>query len=84
MEFLRTGGELIALIKPQFEAQKKYVRKGGVVKEESRRLEVVERITKEVKKIPLEVKGVMASPLVGPKGNVEYFIHLVKSVDQNN
>jgi 23S rRNA (cytidine1920-2'-O)/16S rRNA (cytidine1409-2'-O)-methyltransferase len=35
MEFLRTGGELIALIKPQFEAQKKYVRKGGVVKEEN-------------------------------------------------
>lgn len=84
MEFLRTGGELIALIKPQFEAQKKYVRKGGVVKEEARRLEVVEKITKEVKKIPLEVKGVMVSPLVGPKGNVEYFIHLVKSVDQNN
>lgn len=84
MEFLKTGGDLIALIKPQFEAEKKHVRKGGVVKDEARRLEVVERITEEVKKIPLNVKGVIESPLVGPKGNVEYFIHLVQPVDQNN
>jgi 23S rRNA (cytidine1920-2'-O)/16S rRNA (cytidine1409-2'-O)-methyltransferase len=78
MEFLKTDGELIALIKPQFEAPRKYVQKGGVVKDEARRLEVVERITGEVKKIPLEVKAVKESPGVGPKGNVEYFIHLEK------
>ncbi|TNF55632.1 TlyA family RNA methyltransferase [bacterium] len=82
MKFLKTEGDIIALIKPQFEAPKKYVRKGGVVKEEAKRLEVVERVTEEIKKIPLNVKGVVESPLVGPKGNVEFFIHLTKPVDQ--
>jgi 23S rRNA (cytidine1920-2'-O)/16S rRNA (cytidine1409-2'-O)-methyltransferase len=81
LEFIRGNGHIIALIKPQFETERKYVGKGGVVKDEARRIEVVEKIREEMKKISLEVKDVMESPLVGPKGNIEYFIHLYKSVD---
>jgi len=76
MEFLASAGEIVALIKPQFEVTKREVGKGGVVKDEAKRLEVLEKITKEVKNMGLIVKGVIKSPLLGPKGNTEYFIYL--------
>jgi 23S rRNA (cytidine1920-2'-O)/16S rRNA (cytidine1409-2'-O)-methyltransferase len=78
LEFLTASGEIIALIKPQFEVGRKDVGKGGVVREESKRLEVIEKIKAELKKIGLEIKGIIKSPLCGPKGNVEYFIYLKK------
>lgn len=81
VRFVKSGGELIALIKPQFEAPKKYVQKGGVVKDEAKRRDVVQGVVEEIRNIPLEVKGLMVSPLAGPKGNIEYFVYLVKPVD---
>jgi len=53
------------------------VGKGGVVKNEVKRLEVIEKIKKNAIEMGLEVKGVVKSPLVGPKGNVEYLIYLL-------
>ncbi len=81
-EFLKKDGEIIALIKPQFEVGRKDVGKGGVVKDESKRLEVIEKISKEADNMGLEVKGVIKSPLVGPKGNIEYFIYLKRKIDK--
>lgn len=78
MEFLKPSGEIAALIKPQFEAGRKDVGKGGVVREETKRLEVIERIKAGAKAAGLEVLGTTESPVRGPKGNVEYFIHLRK------
>jgi len=78
IEFLKKGGEIVALIKPQFEVGRKNVGKGGVVKDEVKRLEAVSRIKNAVTDMGLEVKGVIKSPLVGPKGNVEYFIYVKK------
>ncbi len=77
LEFLTHKGEIVALIKPQFEVARKDVGKGGVVKDEIKRLEVVEKIKKNAIDMGLEVKGVIKSPLVGPKGNVEYLIYLL-------
>ncbi|MBI5055419.1 MAG: TlyA family RNA methyltransferase [Nitrospirae bacterium] len=77
MKFLKPSGEIIALIKPQFEVGRKDVGK-GVVKDEGKRLEVVENIKSESEKMGLDVKGVTASPIKGPKGNVEYLIYLKK------
>ncbi len=76
LEFLAHHGEIVALIKPQFEVGRKNVGKGGIVKDEAKRLEVIEKIKTEVKKIGLEVYGLIQSPLIGPKGNIEYFIYL--------
>lgn len=76
IEFLKPDGEIIALIKPQFEAQRKDVEKGGVIKNETKRAEIVNAIIKEVEKMGLEVKGVIKSPITGPKGNVEFLIYL--------
>ena len=81
-EFLKKDGEIIALIKPQFEVGRKDVGKGGVVKDESKRLEVIEKISKEMDNMGLEVKGIIKSPLVGPKGNIEYFIYLKRKIDK--
>ncbi len=79
LEFLSPGGEIIALIKPQFEAGKKDVGKGGVVRDEDKRREIVERIKHESEKMWLEVLGTTTSPLRGPKGNVEFLIYARKT-----
>ena len=76
MEFLKPSGEIVALIKPQFEAGRKDVGKGGVVRDETKRLEIVERIKAGSEKMGLVVLGVTQSPIKGPKGNVEYLLYL--------
>ena len=78
MEFLKPSGEIVALIKPQFEAGRKDIGKGGVVRDEGKRLEVVEKIRQAAETMELHVIGTTTSPIKGPKGNVEYFIYLRK------
>jgi 23S rRNA (cytidine1920-2'-O)/16S rRNA (cytidine1409-2'-O)-methyltransferase len=75
-EFLKPSGEVLALIKPQFEVGRKEIGKGGVVRDNAKRQEVVNKIVSEVTNMGFEVKGIITSPLLGPKGNIEYFIHL--------
>ena len=79
LEFLKPSGEIIALIKPQFEAGRKDVGKGGVIRDEKKRLEIVERIKSETEKLGLFVLGVTKSPIKGPKGNEEFLIYLKKT-----
>lgn len=79
LEFLEDSGEIIALIKPQFEVERKDVRKGGVVRDEAKRHEVIEKIKAAVKDMGLEVKGLIESPVRGPKGNVEFLIYLSRA-----
>ncbi len=76
IEFLASAGEIVALIKPQFEAARKDVEKGGVIKDDAKRVEITRKIIRKVKDFGFEVKGVMKSPLTGPKGNIEYLAYL--------
>ncbi len=76
--FLKEGGELLCLIKPQFEVGKGEVGKGGVVRDGHLHQKVIDRLTQFSRGLGLKVKGVMESPLLGPKGNREFFIHLKK------
>jgi 23S rRNA (cytidine1920-2'-O)/16S rRNA (cytidine1409-2'-O)-methyltransferase len=78
LEFVKPAGEIVALIKPQFEAGRKDVGKGGVVRDEKKRLEIVQKIRSETEGMGLEVIGVTESPIKGPKGNKEYLIYLKK------
>ena len=66
----------MALIKPQFEAGRDQIGKGGVVRDESVREEVVQKITALAVALGFRSRGVIPSPLVGPAGNTEYLIHL--------
>lgn len=75
---LATGGEIIALIKPQFEVGKGEVGKGGVVRDPRQHELVVERIRTLAAQLGCAVLGVAESPILGPKGNREFLIHLRK------
>jgi len=75
---LISKGEIAALIKPQFEVGKGKVGKGGVVRRPEEHERVIEEIKQAAGTLDLEVIGVAESPLVGPKGNKEFFIYLRK------
>ncbi len=76
LEFLRPGGEVLALVKPQFEVGKGKVGKGGVVRDPALQREAVAKVTAAARALGFAVSPAFASPLKGPKGNQEYFLHL--------
>lgn len=75
-KILKDDGEVVALIKPQFEAGKDKVGKKGVVKDPKVHLEVIENIIKSCIKLDLAVQGLTYSPITGPEGNIEYLLWL--------
>ncbi len=74
--FLRKGGEIVSLIKPQFEVGKGEVGKGGVVRDPELHQKVLKRISRFCETAGFIVLGMIESPLLGPKGNKEFFIRL--------
>lgn len=75
---VRMGGELLPMVKPQFEVGKDRVGQGGVVRDPALRVEAVTEVARAAARLGLEPLGCVASPLPGPSGNVEYFLHLRK------
>jgi 23S rRNA (cytidine1920-2'-O)/16S rRNA (cytidine1409-2'-O)-methyltransferase len=73
------GGQLVTLIKPQFEAGRDQVAKGGVVKDETVRQQVVDKVRAfGENEVGLTCQGVCESPVRGPAGNVEYLAFWVR------
>jgi 23S rRNA (cytidine1920-2'-O)/16S rRNA (cytidine1409-2'-O)-methyltransferase len=79
VKFLKPDGSILALIKPQFEVGKNQVGKGGVVRKPELHQEVIKNLSDFFSSIKLTPQSVYASPLLGPKGNREFFIFLKKS-----
>ena len=79
LRLIKEGGTIVALIKPQFEVGRGQVGKGGVVRDEKKHAEVVATITALAESLGLLVLGVCDSPILGPKGNKEFLIHLRKT-----
>ena len=77
-KLLRPGGEMVCLIKPQFEAGRDKVGKKGVVRDRKVHAEVVRRIVDYADMIGFSVKGLTYSPIKGPEGNIEYLMWLEK------
>lgn len=75
---LKEGGEMVCLIKPQFEAGREKVGKNGVVREPETHREVIEKIVDYADSIGFSVLDLEYSPIKGPEGNIEYLIHLRK------
>ncbi|MCG8684590.1 MAG: TlyA family RNA methyltransferase [Desulfobacterales bacterium] len=75
-KFMRNGTQILALIKPQFEAGREHVGKGGVVKDPEVRKQVVNDISAFFNERGYKVNGTVTSPILGPKGNEEYIIFL--------
>jgi len=76
-KFLR--GELVALIKPQFEVGKDDVGKGGIVRDETKRAAAVESVVAFARESGFDVRGVIESPVKGAEGNVEYLMFAATS-----
>jgi 23S rRNA (cytidine1920-2'-O)/16S rRNA (cytidine1409-2'-O)-methyltransferase len=79
LSFARAGAQLVALIKPQFEAGKAEVGKGGVVRDEAVHARVCAEVRDWLEGIGWPVKGLTESPITGPKGNVEFLIWAEKA-----
>ena len=76
--YLSSDGQIVALIKPQFEAGREKVGKKGVVREKSTHVEVIEKVKEYACSIGFNVLNLEFSPIRGPEGNIEYLIHLQK------
>lgn len=77
-ELLLEGGEIVCLIKPQFEAGREKVGKKGVVRERSVHLEVIRMVVSYAVENGFKVLNLEYSPIKGPEGNIEYLLHLQK------
>ena len=73
---LTDEGEIVCLIKPQFEAGREKVGKKGVVRDKAVHLEVIEMVIAFAKSIGFEILNLEFSPIKGPEGNIEYLLHL--------
>ena len=79
LKFLKGEGEILALVKPQFEVGKGEVGKGGIVKEEEKRLGAVKCVQNFMEGLGLLSSPAYESPVPGQKGNIEYFLYLRKT-----
>lgn len=77
-ELLSPQGEMVCLIKPQFEAGREKVGKKGVVRDPEVHKEVIEKILAFAQEIGFRVRNLEFSPIKGPEGNIEYLVHISK------
>lgn len=78
-ELLKDNGEVVCLIKPQFEAGREKVGKKGVVRDKAVHLEVIEMVTEFARQIGFLPLKLDYSPIKGPEGNIEYLLHIKKT-----
>lgn len=74
--FLKSSGQVVCLIKPQFEAGKEKVGKKGVVREPETHKEVLDNFVELAKELDFSIMGLTFSPVKGPEGNIEFLAHL--------
>ena len=74
LELLRSGGFVVALIKPQFEVEKNQVGKGGIVRDEALHVQVQNDISAWLEEVNFKVLGIIPSPIKGREGNQEFII----------
>lgn len=81
-ELLTEDGEMVCLIKPQFEAGREKVGKKGVVRDPSVHREVIDRVLSYSEELGFSVEHLEFSPIKGPEGNIEYLVHLKRESSQ--
>jgi len=74
LQWLRPGGMVVALVKPQFELGPQYVGKGGIVRDPALHQAAVERVQEAARSLGLVPLAVLPSAVRGAKGNQEYFV----------
>ena len=76
-ELLKENGQMVCLIKPQFEAGRDKVGKKGVVRDKKVHLEVIEKVLSFATELGFSILHLEYSPIKGPEGNIEYLVHLI-------
>jgi len=79
LDFAKPGGRLLALVKPQFEAERAEIGKGGVVKDPAVHERVCQAAARWVESCGWAVRGITRSPITGPEGNVEFLLGATRS-----
>lgn len=77
VELTAKGGEILLLIKPQFEVKRKEVENRGVIKNKNLHYKVLSEIVNFASKFPVEIKSIIFSKIKGAKGNIEYWMYIV-------
>ena len=77
-DLLAPDGQVVALVKPQFEAGREDVPRGGVVRDPATHARVLRRVIEDTRRIGLEPRALERSPIAGGDGNVEFLLHLVR------
>lgn len=77
LNILKDDGDIISLIKPQFEGEPKYLKK-GIVRDKAFHKEILRNLLSKIKGIGLSVVNITYSPIKGGKGNIEFFFHIKK------
>ncbi len=80
-ELLTEDGQIVCLIKPQFEAGRENVGKKGVVRDRKVHIQVIDMVIDYAKSIGFKVLNLDYSPVKGPEGNIEYLLYLQKDVE---
>jgi len=80
MDLMADESEMVCLIKPQFEADREQVEKGGVVRDEKVHMDVIQSVQAYGHEIGFDSMGIDYSPIKGPEGNIEYLLYLKKRV----
>jgi len=76
---LKDNASILALVKPQFEAGPQRVGKGGVVRKASTHEEILNEVIEGIRKLGANVEAATHSKVKGPKGNIEFFVHISKA-----
>ena len=80
---IKEKGEVVALIKPQFEAGREFIQKGGLVKKAEVHHMVIEKVGYKAQEMGFGIRGLTFSPLKKTPGNIEYLIYLVKDFGED-
>ncbi len=82
-ELLKESGEIVALVKPQFEARKSEVGEGGIINDKNIHFKVLKEILEFIDSIDFYVKKLDFSPVTGAKGNIEFLLYFKNKEDIN-
>lgn len=82
--FLREGGTCVALIKPQFEAQREDVGKKGVIKDKAVHIKVIDKCLNIARELGFGILGLDYSPIKGPEGNIEFLMYIKKGLSSDD
>lgn len=83
LDITSDNGEIIILVKPQFEAAREEVEKGGLIKRKEIHQKILQDIIETVNNYSIEIKNITFSKLKGTKGNIEFWLYIKKTIKKN-